>query len=147
MTTERPERLTQPGPPPPSLRVPGLGRALVSTVVLGVVLGVVAQLGEGRPALLGTVVGMALVWGFFLFGALNTGLAAAYAPRASMLVALLTYTVQVVALALVLVAISRSGMAEDTLDVRWLGGTVILGTLVWTGALVVNTLSGREVRR
>jgi ATP synthase protein I len=149
---EPPPDLPPPDPiprsvPPPSLRVPGLSQALLATALVGVVMAVAAGLTGGRAEVLGTAVGVALVCGFFLFGAFNTSLAAAYAPRASMLVALLTYTVQVVGLALVLVAISESETAEDALDVRWLGGTVIVGTLVWTGALVARTLSGPAVRR
>jgi ATP synthase protein I len=140
MTTESPA-------PPPSLRVPGVWQALVATLAAGALVAVVALLAAGRPQLLGTLVGVALVCGFFLFGAFNTGLAAAYAPRASMLVALLTYVVQVVALGLVLMGIARSGLAEETLDPRWLGGTVIVGTLVWTTTLVFRALSGPAVRR
>jgi ATP synthase protein I len=150
MTTERPADTAaapRPGPPPPSLRVHGLRQALAATVAAGGVLALAAALAEGRAALAGVALGTLLVCGFFLFGALNTALAAAYAPRASMLVALLTYVVQVVALGLVLAAVARSGLSERELDVRWLGGTVIVGTLVWTGALVVRTLSGAEVRR
>ena len=81
---------------------------------------------------------------FFSFGAVSVNLVATVAPRASMLVALMTYTLQVLMLALVLVAVSRSGASPETLDVRWLAGAVIAGTLVWMGALLVGT--ARSVR-
>jgi ATP synthase protein I len=151
MTTEPPTRTPTnamgDAVPPPSLRLPGIRQALLATSLVGVLLVLVAGLTAGRAGVLGAVFGVTLVCSFFLFGAFNTGLAATYAPRASLLVALLTYTVQVVALALVLAGVSRSGLAEETIDVRWLSGTVIVGTLVWTGALVACTLSGPEARR
>ena len=71
---------------------------------------------------------------FFTFGAFSVNLVATVAPRASMMFALMTYTLQVLLLAVVLVAVSRSDLAPDTLDLRWLGGTVIAGTLVWMAA-------------
>jgi ATP synthase protein I len=128
----------------PSLRLPGAGRALVVTVLLGVGACVLAVASGGRPQLVGALAGTALVAAFFLFGMVNTALAAAFAPRAALVVALLTYTAQVVALGLVLVAVTRSGLAPDDLDVRWLGGTVIAGALGWTVALVVDALHGVE---
>jgi ATP synthase protein I len=94
----------------------------------------------GGAQLLGVLVGAALVAGFFVFGMVNTAVAAAYAPRVALVVALLTYTLQVVALGLVLVAVSRSELTPDRLDVRWLAGTVIAGALGWTVALVLDAL-------
>ena len=52
-------------------------------------------------------VGAALVLGFFAFGTLAVNVVAARAADASLLVALLTYTLQVVALALVFVALDQ----------------------------------------
>jgi ATP synthase protein I len=147
MTTELPQQR-------PSMRVAGLRTALVATVGLTAVAALAAAVLAGRPQLNGALAGAALVAGFFLFGALSTSLAAAYAPGTALLVALLTYTSQVVLLGVVLVGVERSGATPDSLDVRWLAGTVIAGTLCWTTALVVdaarsqqrNTSTG-EVRR
>ena len=83
----------------------------------------------------------------FLVGALNTGLAAAYAPRWSLAVAMLTYFVQVAGLALVLTWLARRDVGADVLNPGWLGGAVIVGTLAWTSALVVGTLRDPEVQR
>ena len=77
---------------------------------------------------------------FFTFGAFSVNLVATVAPRASMLFALMTYTLQVLLLAVVLVAVGRSDLAPDTLDPRWLGGTVMVGTLAWMAALLVGAL-------
>jgi ATP synthase protein I len=67
-------------------------------------------------------------------------LVAAYAPRASLLVALLTYVVQVGALALVLAEVQASAAAGSTLDVAWTGGAVVVATVVWLLLLVVRAL-------
>ena len=128
----------------PSMRVPGVGRALLVTLLLAAVASGLSLLTAGKPQLLGALAGSAMVAGFFVFGMVNTALAAAFAPRVALVVALLTYTLQVVALGLVLVAVSRSGLTPDRLDVRWLAGTVIVGALGWTVALVLDALSTTE---
>jgi ATP synthase protein I len=81
-----------------------------------------------------------VVVGFFCFGTLTTSAVAAVAPGASLVVALLTYTLQVVLLFVLLVAVTRSPAGTSWLDVRWLAGTVLVGTLCWTVALVVHAL-------
>jgi ATP synthase protein I len=142
MTTEPPPRepLTR-----PSMRVPGLGWALAVTLVVAALATAAAALWGDRPQVNGVLVGAAMVAGFFLFGTLSASLAAAYAPRLALFVALLTYTLQVVLLGLVLVALTRSGATAGSIDVRWLAGVVIAGTLAWMSALVVHALT-REVR-
>ena len=124
----------------PSLRVPGAGRALLVTLAVALGAAALARALGGGAQLLGVLVGAAMVAGFFVFGMVNTAVAAAFAPRVALVVALLTYTLQVVALGLVLVAVSRSGLTPDRLDVRWLAGTVIAGALGWTVALVLDAL-------
>ncbi|WP_235735858.1 hypothetical protein [Nocardioides alcanivorans] len=54
-----------------------------------------------------------------------------------MLIALLTYTLQLVVMAVVLIVISRSELLDGTLDRGWLGGTVIAGTIAWLACQVV----------
>ena len=140
MTTEAPRHR-------PSLRVPGLGRALVVTLAIAVAATVLATLTSGRPQVVGALIGSALVAGFFLFGMVNTMLAAALAPRIALVVALLTYLLQVVVLALVLVGLHRSGATEHDVDPRWLGGTVIVGALAWSATLVADALRGTGEQR
>jgi ATP synthase protein I len=74
---------------------------------------------------------------FFAAGAIVLDVVATLAPAASLLIALLTYTLKVVLIGLVFVGLSRSGLLEDSIDARWLGGTVIAGTLAWLAAQVV----------
>lgn len=84
-----------------------------------------------------------MVCGFFATGTVVLDVVASLAPATSLLVALLTYTLQVVLVGLVFVALNRSGMLEDTVDARWLGATVIAGTLGWLVAQVVATMRTR----
>ena len=122
------------------MRVPGVVPALLVTFTIGLAAAGLAVAAGGPAQLAGAVGGTGVVALFFLFGMVNTSLAAAFAPRVALLVALSTYTVQVVALGLLLVAVARSGFSPDRLDVRWLAGTVIAGAIGWTVALVVDAL-------
>ena len=136
MTTEGPATL----PPGSGVRVEGLGLASLAVTLVGAVAVAVALLLDGSAAALGAAAGALLVVSFFTFGSFSVNLVATVAPRASMVFALMTYTLQVLLLAVVLVAVNRSELAPGTLDPRWLGGTVIVTTLVWMGALLVGTL-------
>ena len=111
------------------------------TLLVAVGASVLALLTGGQPQLYGALAGTAMVAGFFVFGMVNTALAATFAPRVALVVALLTYTLQVVVLGMVLVAVSRSELTPERLDVRWLAATVIVGALGWTVALVLDALS------
>ena len=123
-----------------NLRGAGLVLAVgVAVATAGAGLGLAVA---GRPEALGAVLGAGLMTGFYLFGTVTVALVAAYAPRASLLVALLTYVVQVGALALVLAEVQASAAAGSTLDVAWVGGTVVVATVVWLVLLVVRALRG-----
>jgi ATP synthase protein I len=99
---------------------------------------------SGTSAVVGAAVGTALVVLFFALGALVLDVVAGLVPALSMLVALLTYTLKVVLVGLVFVALSRSGLLEDTIDARWLGAAVIAGTLVWLVAQIVASVRTRQ---
>jgi ATP synthase protein I len=110
----------------------------------GAVLGLLL---DGRPQALGAVLGAGLMTGFYLFGTVTISLVAAYAPRASLLVALLTYVVQVGALALVLARVQRSSGARGSIDVAWTGGAVVVATVAWLVVLVVRAVRGTAPAR
>lgn len=116
--------------------LPALRLALLATLVLGAVAVGVAALVGGSPAALGMLLGLGLVVGFFGFGAAMTGVVAAHAPRASLVVALLTYTLQVLLLAVVLIELDDSRLLQGAVERRWLAAGVILGTGAWIVALV-----------
>lgn len=102
----------------------------------GLVVAAAGALAGESGALLGALAGTAMVVAVMLGGAVVVDLAAGVLPAAALLVALLTYTLQVVVLGAVLVALQRSGLLEGTLDRRWLGGAAIVAVLAWTFAHV-----------
>ena len=70
--------------------------------------------------------------------------AATVVPAASLLVALLTYTLQVVALGMVFLVLRASGALDTTIETGWLGGSVIGATLVWLVAQIVAATRSRQ---
>jgi hypothetical protein len=102
----------------------------VAVVALGVVL--LGAIAGGAPAAYGALAGGLLVLAVLGTGSLVVDVVAKVMPAASLMVALLTYTLQVVLMAAVFVALSRSGLLDDALDRQWLGGAIIAGTLAWT---------------
>lgn len=133
--TTAPQHLPPQHPPRPRRASTSVlaGAALV-TLVLGGLATVLGSLVVGRSAAYGALVGTAVVVGVFGLGSLVVDQVAGALPGASLLVALMTYTLQVVALAALFLALSRSGLLEATLDRRWLGATILAGTFVWLGA-------------
>lgn len=130
MTTESQHRIPDRGGP---VLLGAAGAALVAglvAILAGAVVG-------GSPAAYGALAGALLVVAVFGFGSGVVHVVAGLVPAASLLVALLTYTLQVVAMAVVLVSLETSGLLDDALDRRWLAGAVIVGTLAWLAAQVV----------
>ena len=117
--------------------------AASTAVLAGLVLVGAGAVVDGAPAAYGALVGLALAVGIFLGGALVVDLVASVMPTASMLVALLTYTLEVVVMALAFVALSGSGLLGPTLSRGWLGAGVVAATLVWLTAQIVLTTRAR----
>ena len=111
--------------------------AACAALVAGLLLVLLAALVSGSAAAYGAAAGTAIVIGVFAIGSVAVDLVAGLLPNASLMVAMLTYTLQVVALALIFVALSGSGLLDDTIDGRWLGGTVIVGTFAWLVVQIV----------
>jgi len=91
----------------------------------------VGGLVSGSAAAWGAALGGAIAVGVFAFGAFAVDAVARLMPAASLLFAMVTYTFQVVAMALVFVAVNRSGLLDDELDRNWLGGAIVAGAVVW----------------
>jgi ATP synthase protein I len=124
---------------------PGLRVGLFTVTATSLIALLAAFVAEGGgAAAAGVLVGFALVGGFFAFGGLVVSAVSAISPAASMLVALVTYALQIAVVALVFAKLSSSGSMDDSIDSRWLAGTVIVGTLAWTVAQVVGSMRERR---
>lgn len=123
------------------------GRVLALTALLvlivGVALSVVGWFSAGQPAGLGAAIATVMVLGFFGFGAVVLQIIARIMPAAALLIALVTYTLQVVLIGLVFVIIKRSGLLEEAVDPRWLGASMILLTMVWIAGHVRAATTAR----
>lgn len=113
--------------------------AALAALSLGLAGALLGALADGSSAAYGALVGTALVLVVLGFGSTVVNAVATVMPTASLMVALLTYTLQVVLMGLVFAALSGSGLLDDTLDREWLAGVVIIGTFVWLTAQLVLT--------
>lgn len=120
-----------------------LAGAAVAVLAGGLLAAVVAALTSGAPAALGVAVGVGVVLAAFGLGAFVVDLVAGVLPAASLMVALLTYVLQVVVLWVVFSALDSSSLLDGTLDRTWLGVTVIVGCLVWITAQLLLAVTAR----
>lgn len=114
------------------------------TAAMGALLVGAAAAVSGAPGALGAVVGVVMVAAVFAFGAVVIGVVTLVSPSASLLVALLTYTLQVVLVGLVYVALKSGGALDGAVDARWLSAAVIASTLAWTTTQIVVTMRMRQ---
>lgn len=119
-------------------------RTAALTAVLGLLVAGAVVLVEGSAAALGVLVGTALVVVVLVGGSVLVNVVAGLLPTASLLVALLTFTLQLLLVLLVFVGLERSGLLDGTLDRRWLGGTVIGATMLWLAVQVRLHTTARE---
>jgi ATP synthase protein I len=118
--------------------------AFLATTLLGVLAVVVAALVTGSSGAAGAAVGAGMVLVFFGTGAVVVNAVASVSPTASLLIALLTYTLQVVLVGLVFAALNGSGLLDSTVDRTWAGAAVIAATLVWLVAQIVSATRSRQ---
>lgn len=127
---------------------PHRGRSVLGplsvTVLVGAALVAAGAVVSGGAGALGALVGVVMVAVVFAFGAVVLGVVAMVSPSASLLVALLTYTLQVVLVGLVYVALTNGGALDGPVDARWLSAAVIASTLAWTTAQIVVTTRLRQ---
>ena len=132
--------MTTESKPGPRTGVSPLLGAVASGAVAVLVLVVVAALTDGRPAVVGAGVGGVLTLAVFALGIAVVGFVARLMPSASMLVALMTYALQLLVLALVVAALERADVGAETLSRGWFAAGVIAVTLLWlVGQLVAAT--------
>ena len=127
-------------------RVTGTRTLVVTMVVVDVVVvavAVLAALVSGRDAAVAALVGGLIAAVVLFTGTVVVNLVASLVPAAAMLVALLTYLLQVGVLAVVFVGLSGSPLADDETSRTWLGVAVIAATLAWLIAQVLVSTRAR----
>jgi ATP synthase protein I len=133
-TTARPA--TGPTPRGTSQVLVAAGLCVAAAVALTTLAG---GLVAGSTGALGALAGGSMALCFFLFGSLVVETATRVAPRTAIVVALMTYTLQVALVALIFVVLTSSGAVGSTLSAGWLAGGVIVATVAWTvGQLVAS---------
>lgn len=100
----------------------------------------VGGLVAGSAGALGALTGGGIACVFFLFGSSVVGAAIRVAPHTGMIVALLTYTLQVVLVAVVFSRLVRSDVLGTSLSAGWLAGGIAAATVSWSvGQIVAST--------
>ncbi|WP_185995817.1 hypothetical protein [Nocardioides campestrisoli] len=120
-------------------RDPGLAvllAAALAAVGVGLLAVAAAAVVDGRPAALGAAVGAGAVLTVLVFGSFAVHVVAQAMPSASLLVAILTYGLQIVALTAVMTSLDRNGSLGETVSGGWLVVGVVAITLAWVIAQV-----------
>jgi ATP synthase protein I len=123
---------------------PGVREGAVAAGRVGVAATVTAAVSSGAPGTRGALIGAGLVLGTFGFGAMTVNAVAGVMPTASLLVALLTYTLQIAVLGLVFWGLTSSGATQDSIDATWLGGTAVSATLAWLIGQITGAVHARQ---
>lgn len=142
---------TEPPPEMDAARTTTSGRLLagaaVATLVVTGLLALIAHFAtdaaEHDAAVRGALVGGAVALSFFAFGSFSVNLIARVMPAASLIVALMTYVLQVVMVGAVFLALEQSGVFDSALDDRWVAAGVIVGTFAWMVAQIIFTMKAR----
>ncbi|MEI2713700.1 MAG: hypothetical protein V9G04_10540 [Nocardioides sp.] len=109
-----------------------LFRAAGGVVLIAVAFVALAALADGRAGATGAGVGAAIAIGVLLFGSVAVNLVARITPSLSLLVALMTYALQLLALIVIFTALHRSNAFGAGSERAWLAGGVVVATLAWT---------------
>jgi len=56
----------------------------------------------------------------------------------------MTYTLQVVLVAVVFTALDRSGALDGSIDRAWAAGAVVVATLVWLASHIISVTRSRQ---
>ena len=111
-------------------------RAGTLTAIAAAIMVAVSAALVGVKGLIGALIGVALVTVFFGISVLVVGRAARVSPQAMMVAAMITYLVKIVALAVVVSALSGT----TAFSTRTLGFVAIGCILVWSATQVITTM-------
>ncbi|MDN5895427.1 MAG: hypothetical protein L0H93_15560 [Nocardioides sp.] len=132
MTTELKHSTPKPG-------VKVLLDAMVVAAVLGLLVALLGAVTDGAPAAYGALVGTLVIVFVLAFGAFSVELVSRVVPAMSIIVALLSYALQLVLLLVILVSLDRAGALEESLAPKWVVAAIIVGTFTWLVAQIVIT--------
>lgn len=129
MTTETPRSRTTPR----GAELVGAGLAALAATVLVALLALLLTGGEERvPSAVGAMAGGSIALVFFLAGSMLVNLVATVQPELTMLVALLTYTLEVVLLLVVFLALDRNQVFATQGQRGWVVAGLLACTVAWT---------------
>lgn len=97
----------------------------------------------GSPAAFGALIGGGLALVFLVFGSVTVYAATTLAPESSLLVALLTFLLQVVLVAVVFLALERSDVVGEQVSATWVAGGVITAAMSWMLAQLTASARAR----
>ncbi|QCW50531.1 hypothetical protein FE634_09115 [Nocardioides dongxiaopingii] len=123
--------------------VAALGIAVLAGSVCGAAAALLGLALDGSAGALGALVGAGVTLLVLATGFAVVDLVAGLMPAASLMVAVLTYTLQLGLLALLLVALGRAENLEATMSPPWFAVGVIAVALAWTVCLVVHATRAR----
>lgn len=114
-----------------------LMQAALLACLAGLCLAVLGSLVDDRSAAYGALAGAAITTVVLFGGSVVVDLVAGLMPAASLLVALLTYALQLLLLGMGFLAVQESAELRAALDRAWIGFAVIAVTATWLTAQIV----------
>ncbi|MFL6109474.1 MAG: hypothetical protein ACJ72L_21120 [Marmoricola sp.] len=124
----------------PQDRTPRVLVAAVFWVLVSIVVTAATGLSQGMTEARSALLGGGIVVAFFVFGAVVVGTAARLVPGTAVMIAMVTYTLQVVLVGLVFAALTDSSAFDSALSAGWLAAGLIVGTFAWMAGQLVTTL-------
>lgn len=132
---------TQEVPRDPGLRVLGRTVGVAGLAGLGTVLAGLAI--AGSAGFSGAFVGVAITVAAMVFGTFSVHVVAGSMPGASLLVALLTYVLQILMITVALAALHSSAAWGTTLAPGWVVAGVVVATIAWMAGHVWHSTRAR----
>lgn len=120
-----------------------LGGSVLAAAAWGVLAGLAGLVFAGGAAFGSALVGGVLVAVVLALGAMTVDVVAGMRPQASLIVALLTYVLQMGAVLLLVVAVAGSAELGDVVERGWFAAGVIGAAAAWTAAQIRLALTSR----